>query len=236
MQMKNIITLCILLGFSTQSFGFEVDQTYFQMSTKGLDSKHTLTLKNDRNEKRFITVEVLERTWNSKKNTEERLPTQDLKVSEKSLVLQPNTETKLTLDWAGAGQLKTEKAYRVIITEVKNQQKENVGEMKAPLVQYITSVFVTPENAKDDVKLVKSVVTDGSKVEITLTNSGNKHKLLSESGLLLQDGKDKNFQQKYTRLEAFQQLVLMPGQTKTIVVPTEMNWKNKKVTVSILNE
>ena len=236
MHQKNIIALCLILGICSQGFSFEVDQTYFQMSTKGLDSKHTLTLKNDRNEKRYITVEVVERTWNSKKNTEERLPTQDLKLSEKSFVLQPMAETKLTLDWAGSAQIKAEKAYRLIITEVKNQQKENVGEMKAPLVQYIASVFVTPENAKDDIKLVKSAVTDNSKVEITLTNAGSKHKLLSESGLVIQDTKDKNFQQKYPRLEAFQQLVLMPGQTKTITVPTEMNWKNKKITVSILNE
>ncbi len=236
MQNKTIIAVFCFLCFSGKLYGFEVDQTYFQMSTKGLDSKHTLTLKNDRNEKRFITVEVVERIWNDKKNVEERLPTQDLKVSEKNLVLQPNSETKLTLDWAGGNQLKAEKAYRLIITEVKNQQKENLGEMKAPLVQYITSVFVTPENAKDDIKLVKSVLVENSKVEITLTNAGTKHKLLSDSGILLQDGKDKNFQQKFSRLEAFQQLVLMPGQTKTIVIPTEMNWKNKKMTVSILNE
>jgi P pilus assembly chaperone PapD len=234
--MAQIIIFILSLGFVFAGNAFELDQTYFQMTTNGLDSKKTLTLKNDRSEKRLITVEVFERRVNSKSGVEERFPTQDFKISEKTMTLPPHAESKLTLDWAGLAQLKTEKAYRLVLTEVKNQQKDNVSEFKSPLIQYVASVFVTPENAKDNVKMVKSEVVEKSKLEITLTNTGNKHKLLSEAGLQIQDLKDKKVQQKYHKLEAFQQAILMPGQTKKIIVPTEVDWKNKKLLVSIVNE
>lgn len=225
-----------VLGFSCQGFCFGLDQTLIQMSTQGLESKRTLTLKNDHNENRYVNVEVFERKWNEKTGLEERTPTTDFKVSEKSLVLAPSSEAKLTLDWVGTQNLKSEKAYRLILTEVKNQKKEKWDDINAPLIQYVTSVFVAPENAKDNVKLVKSEVVDKTKVEVTLTNSGTKHKLLSDAGLLIQDAKDKKTLHKFTNLEAFQQIVLMPGQTKKIVIPTETDWKNKKMTVSIINE
>ncbi|MFN7906090.1 MAG: hypothetical protein ACK5P5_12990 [Pseudobdellovibrionaceae bacterium] len=231
-----ITLLFLILVISSASHSFEMDQTYFQMATQGLESKHTLTLKNDRNEKRFLTIEVVERTWNDKKNVEERVPTKDFKVSEKAITLLPSAEAKLTLDWIGSANLKAEKAYRLIVTEVRNQQKEGKIEMKSPLIQYIASVFVAPENAKDDVKLVQSKLSGKSNIEVTLTNSGSKHKLMSESGILIQDAKNKSVQQKFLKLEAFQQVILMPGQTKTIVIPTEVDWKNKKMTVSIINE
>ena len=139
-------------------------------------------------------------------------------------------------DWIGSANLKAEKAYRLIVTEVRNQQKEGKIEMKTPLIQYIASVFVAPENAKDNVKLVQSKLSGKSNIEVTLTNSGSKHKLMSEFGILIQDAKNKSVQQKFLKLEAFQQVILMPGQTKTIVIPTEVDWKNKKMTVSIINE
>lgn len=236
MRNRIIFFSLVTFQFVLPAYAFELDQTYFQMTTNGLDSKKTLTLKNDRSDKRLITVEVFERKVSGKTGAEERTATQDLKISEKTMTLLPNAESKLTLDWAGQHHLKAEKAYRLVLTEVKNQQRDSATELKAPLIQYVASVFVTPENAKDNVKLVKSTIVEKSKVEITLTNTGNKHKLLSDSGLQIQDLKDKKNVQKYHRLEAFQQAILMPGQTKKIVIPTEVDWKNKKMSVSIVNE
>lgn len=226
-------TLLLITSFLSagQAFGFEVDQTIIQMSPQGLNSKKIIKLNNKEKYKKIVSIETFERSFGTKEN-EPKITTL-LKVNEKNVVLPPESETPVAIEWAGTDPLRQEKAFRVIITELK-KDKSDVNHLNDPLLQYVTSVFVTPEGAEEKIEVRKSELKRNNLLNITVRNTGKKHKIFLDDQLVIQDSKTKETLAVVQDSEVLQQTLLMPGQTKVIELPLNQNLKKKPFTVSFV--
>lgn len=226
---SSIFFIIFLSCFCSSVFAFEVDQTILEMTPVGSNSKKTIKLKNNEKHKRVINVEVMERAFSGKNETLKA--TSLLVASEKSLVLEPGKESTLSIDWKGSEGLKTANAFRLILTEVK-KDAEKVNQLKEPLVSYQLSVFVTPDEAKEKIEIQKSDVKDERFLSLTIRNSGKRHRLFLNSDLVIKDLKTKETLLTIKDSAVLQQLLIMPGQVKTVEIPLDMGIKKRPILVS----
>jgi P pilus assembly chaperone PapD len=226
--------LCALLAMvllPSLSYCFEVDKMVLELSASGPNTKGIIKVKNKESYARIVNIEVSQRNFSGKK--EELKPTSQLVIDKTSLALEPGKEEILNVEWKGKSDIKASEAFRVVLVEVK-KNLESVNSLKDPLLSYSTSVFVSPEAATEKIDVKKAEIHESSnKLVLTLKNSGKRHRLFFNTALEIKDLKSQEILAVVKDSVELQQVLLMPGQTKTIDIFLSKHLKKKPVIVSL---
>lgn len=228
-QSKLFLIMSILFSLSV-AHAFEIDRMVVELSPSGENSKAQIKIKNNEAHQRVINVDFSERVFSGR--SESQKATEKLTVDNKSLMIEPGKESTVTIEWKGKADIKSSEAFRVVFTELR-KNKEKVNSLKEPLISYHTSVFVSPETATEKVDIQKAEIQENSrKLLLTLKNSGKKHRLFMKTGLEIKDLKSKEVLTVIQDSPELQQVLLMPGQVKTIEIPLNQEVKKKPILVS----
>lgn len=144
-------------------------------------------IENDSNEKMAIELTVTERIMNEE-GKEELPETKELSIFPPQIIIPPKDKRTIRLNWSGKGELKTERAFRVIAEQlplkVDNKKKKKSGIQM--LMKYMAALYVTPEDAKSNLK-IESIKTQNGMLDLVIINDGNKHQVLIDPVLTITD-------------------------------------------------
>ncbi|MDG0814751.1 fimbria/pilus periplasmic chaperone [Bdellovibrio sp. PAP01] len=164
---------------------------YFAPS--GSKSTQVLTLENPDSEKIPVQIEVFTRGVDAK-GEEVRVKSSDFNVYPEQVVLLPNEKRNVRVTWAGEFKGDDEKSYRIVVSQIPVEFKEQNAKSKKPgvslnfLLQYVASAYVTPGNAAAKVRVKETKVLGPKKVLVTLVNEGTAHKVIHTKKLKLVSG------------------------------------------------
>jgi len=108
--------------------------------------------------------------------------------------LLPQEKRNVRITWSGHLKDANEMAYRIVASQLPVEFKEHNEHSKKPgvslnfLLQYVASAYVTPDNASAKVKIKDVRVVAPKKIELTLQNAGNAHKVLYPQKITLKAG------------------------------------------------
>ncbi|GLT13614.1 fimbria/pilus periplasmic chaperone [Vibrio algivorus] len=135
------------------------------------------TIENKSGEQQTYLVKTYYRTMDSTGN-EVNEETKELRIFPSKIILNPQQAKRIKVMYLGKKALQNERSYRVIFEPII------VGEQEGMKFNYrfVTSVYVTPEKAEHNIV----ATMDAGKVSIQ--NLGNKHTVLSNWGLVFNQG------------------------------------------------
>ncbi|QDK36262.1 molecular chaperone [Bdellovibrio sp. NC01] len=175
------------------SYAFKISPMVIYFSPAGNKATQVLTLENPGNEKTPVQIEMFTRAIDAK-GEEVREKTTDFNVYPEQVVLLPNEKRNVRVTFAGTVKDDTEKSYRLIASQIPVEFKESNAGTKKPgvnlnfLLQYVASVYVTPDKAVAKVKVKDAKVLPGKKLEITFANEGTAHKVLHPKLIKIKSG------------------------------------------------
>ena len=140
-------------------------------------------VENESPEAMAVEFTVKERVMDD--NGKENLPsTSELSVFPPQVIIPPKEKRTVRVNWTGKSVPTTEKAYRVIAEQlpVKVDEKSKRRSGIQMLMRYMAALYVTPSDVQSDV-VVESFTFKQDLLQITLTNKGTKHQILTDPTL-----------------------------------------------------
>lgn len=235
--MRKIIIITSSLLLSTTVHAFRLAPMSVQFAPSGGKATQVLVLENNETEKVPVQIEVTTREIDTAGN-EKRTKTDDFVVYPEQVVLLPNEKRNLRVTWNGGADFKSEKAFRIIATQLPLQfQEQNSKNKKTEaslnfLVQYVASAYVTPPGSFSKVRVAGIKLIDAKNLEIELHNEGSAHQLLKTKKFQLLSG-DKTVLEMDSVKELESENILAGGQRKvTVKLPKEVTAKNLQLKLS----
>ncbi|WP_027695577.1 fimbria/pilus periplasmic chaperone [Vibrio litoralis] len=135
------------------------------------------TIENKSGEQQTYLVKTYYRTMDSTGN-EVNEDTKELRIFPSKIILNPQQSKRIKVMYLGKKALQDERSYRVIFEPI------TVGEQEGVKFNYkfVTSVYVTPEKAEHN------IVAKMDAGKVSIQNLGNKHTVLSNWGLVFNQG------------------------------------------------
>lgn len=174
--MFKIISLIISSLFSISALA-NVMITPLSMDIDIKKPVSSYTIENKSGEQQTYLVKTYYRTMdlNGKEVNEE---TKELRIFPSKIILNPQQSKRIKVMYLGKKALQAEQSYRVIFEPI------TVGEQEGVKFNYkfVTSVYVTPEKAEHN------IVAKIEAGKVYIQNLGNKHTVLSNWGLVFNQG------------------------------------------------
>lgn len=118
--------------------------------------------------------------------------TKDISVFPPQLIVPPGEKRTIRVTYNLKDNISVEKSYRVYAEQlplkVDQRSKEQAG-IKV-LMQYVAALYVSPQNSKSDLKLLK-LEKDNDFLVFEFENSGNKHQLINNPTVTIKGEKTK---------------------------------------------
>lgn len=194
--MSRYILVTLITFYFSSSFAFKVSPIELNFSPKGKKTVQTISLENTTDTKIPVEIFAYDRTHVNGKET--RTLTRDFYYFPKQFILKPGEKRNIRVSWMGIRNKKApknkkkmmqkgkmsllkEKAYRLSLSQVpvdlKRQKNQKTG-IKF-LYNYVASLYVTPPNAKPDLKVLSHKFVGSDKIELEIKNVGGAHAILS---------------------------------------------------------
>lgn len=152
------------------SFSLEPMQAEFMLpNTSG-----TFTLRNLTQQTRTLQIQVRDRSEVGERETNKN--TSELRVREPKMVLAPGAANTFTVEYRGPRDLKSERAYRLIVTDETDQLKPANGGLK---LSYRASIFVRDPRHAPQIVLRSWKLLGEGRFELVVKNLGQVHQSLS---------------------------------------------------------
>lgn len=174
--MFKIISLIISSLFSISALA-NVMITPLSMDIDIKKPVSSYTIENKSGEQQTYLVKTYYRTMDSIGN-EVNEDTKELRIFPSKIILNPQQSKRIKVMYLGKKALQDERSYRVIFEPI------TVGEQEGVKFNYkfVTSVYVTPEKAEHN------IVAKMDAGKVSIQNLGNKHTVLSNWGLVFNQG------------------------------------------------
>ncbi|WII70787.1 fimbria/pilus periplasmic chaperone [Bdellovibrio sp. 22V] len=222
MLRKSVLTVLFFL-FPSITLAFRLTPMVIYFSPEGKKTTQVLTLENPGNEKVPVQIEAFARRSNEK-GEEVREKTGDFNIYPEQVVLLPNEKRNVRITWAGDLNDPTEKAYRIVASQLpvefrdRNAKPKKAGVNLNFLLQYVASAYVTPEGAVAKVRLKDVRSSDGKNIQVSIANEGTAHKVLRLKKLTIYSGEKKAVE--FTQIKELDSANLLPGESRTITLQT----------------
>jgi fimbrial chaperone protein len=156
------------------------------------DSSKTFSVENPGAESIALKIEATTREHDLL-GKETRTPTKDFSIFPEQMILKANEKKNIRVSWIAQNELTKELAYRLVVTQVPvNLTKEaplKRGASLKFLMQYVASLYVTPEKAQPLLTVESFKMIGKNKAELILFNGGNKHQKLTDLSLRIRPRK-----------------------------------------------
>jgi len=206
-------------------------------SPEGLLATQAFQIENVSNEKIAIQISLAERKMDL--DGKEELPDANklFNVFPNQMILDAKSTRTIRVTWIGDKKPTKELAYRLIAEQlpVEGFKTKTSGQAVINiLLKYIASIYIVPPETFSTISLksLKKVEKDKKNMlEVEITNSGNRHKILSEPKIILSSANKTG-----TTLElGGEQLNLINGQnvlaesTRRFYIPFPPQWKSAEL-------
>ena len=168
---------------SCNSFAFKLRPMTQELTVEGSNRKAAFYVMNTGDKPIAIIIELKKRSISSDGKEINKDIDDEFIVFPDQMIVKAGEKRAVQVTWLGKEKPIVEQAYRVIAeqlpidVDLKKNKKQRTN-IKI-LLKYRAAFYLTPENAKPNVKLMtpKSLVENGF-ANITLVNEGTKHQLL----------------------------------------------------------
>jgi fimbrial chaperone protein len=217
--------LLLLLLFSVFCF-----QNVYAVSVKftrdhivlGKHNSATLIVQNPA--KQFKAVEVSVQTRHHSLQGKEQLgETEDFLILPPQLIIGPQQERVVTIQWLGTPSLDKELPYRVIVEEVPIPDKnkiDDVDESSASVeirLRFVNSFYVRPKKVNANIQFLSALPTANNQMVITVRNNGSKHWISDDAKLTLSN-QDGDYKTKLKSDQFKQKINILPGENRTLFI------------------
>jgi fimbrial chaperone protein len=145
-------------------------------SMVGKERTSTLTIRNS--DATAVTIQIRAMDWTQKNGEDVHTPSKALVVSPPFATLQPNEAQTLRLLISNVPNVKTERAFRLIIDEVPNAAVRPSTGLQTTL-RILSPVFLAP-STESRPRMSWSAARSANGVVLTARNDGDAHERLSE--------------------------------------------------------
>lgn len=185
-----ITFLCFLALFAVinNSYALKFYPFREQFYPSGVESNKLFFAENETDEE--IAVQINMSTFELDENGEEtNKQTDNFSIYPQQIILQPKQRKAIRVQWVGNKDMKIEESYRIIAEQLPvnlDKGAKSKNEIKW-IVTYRGMVFVTPQNAFNDLFFSYSQVKKNNKnyLQLIFENNGTKHLRLNNSKLTI---------------------------------------------------
>lgn len=206
-----------------------------QFSPAGKNATQTLLLENPGGERVAVEIEVFKRKADidGKENRSEA--TSDFTIFPEQLTLEPGQKRNLRVTWTGEPAPASELAFRMVASQlpVNLQRPTNREDVKVNLkfvLQYVASLYVTPNDAKPQIEVASAKLLKPGTAEVVLKNKGGAHRVLENAHLKLVGEKGEFVVPETVMQEVRAQNILASDSRRfTIAVPKDFRVKKAEL-------
>lgn len=168
-------------------------------------------------------VEIMaKKRIHTRKGEERHEETEDFIIIPPQVIIGPQQERAVAIQWIGSRDTKVELPYRIIVDEVPIKGNKDSDQAKAGNVtiklQFINSLYIRPEGTQSNVELEK-VKTYKNTLSTTLKNSGTQHQIIKEFTLTFNDNNDTPKTVIVTNEMLEGGINILPNETRTLSFP-----------------
>ncbi len=229
---STLVKALFVFLFPVSASAFKVSPIELNFSTKGKGLVQTIAVENDSESKIPVEISAFDRTHVSGK--EIRVKTRDFYFFPKQFIMKPGEKRNIRISWMGIRskeepkdkrkkmqkgnvRIAQEKAYRLEVSQVpvdlkkKNEKKSGIKF----LYNYVASLYVTPKNAKPDIRVESYKVLSDREIEFSIRNFGGAHAIFAFYNLYLKGDKNPVLEMTKQRDE-IQAVNLLSGEKRLI--------------------
>ena len=228
---------CVLFFFlsfvwlNQDATALTVSPLSLELGTTGSKASGSLTVRNDRDRKTPVSIQVLR----FDRETSKLVPGDDLLLAfPPQAVLEPGSSQAIRFQWLGDPEMKSSEAFYAVVQEVpvelEPKSKAGVGAPVETVLDVVVAlriaVLVSPEGAAADLKVddVQNVrTTDGLDfITITVRNDGTKHGRLGQKELVLTSGDGRKAvlgSPDFPAPGGAMRMLVLPGMKRAVSIP-----------------
>ena len=174
---------------AVQAFQFTpIAQT---MRPKGPKATVEFRAINDGKDPIAVEIKVMKRAMSSAGEDVLTEVTDEFSLFPAQAIISGNDAKLVRVQWLGGPELPQENAYRIIAEQVPvnlEQKAKGTGAQIHVMLKYVGSLYVQPEGAKSDLKLMGAKIgsdKSGKTLELTVANKGTRHTVVKDPVLLV---------------------------------------------------
>lgn len=214
-------------AITSSAFALKLDPLVVQLAPSGTGSVQSYEITNDGDKASTVTLSTVRRAMDE--NGIEKLTAADreLRLSVRSLTLQPGEKRKVDMIWAGSANPKKELAYRLIAEQravEATKPAATPGQLNVNVVVrvqgaiYVALPQAAPKLSVASAKPIKrkDAVTQ---LAIVLKNTGDAHATLQNPALTLQAADGKSVTLDHNSLASMAAQTVLAGHQRRFIVP-----------------
>lgn len=172
MRLLLLLVLPLLLSFDFSPMSQSIDVSEGRKGAQFL-------IQNEGASNIAVELSVFERKMDEK--GEETLgSTKEVSVFPPQIIIPPGEKRTIRVMYNEKSEPSIEKSFRVVAEQLPLNVDKKIKSQSGikMLMKFVAALYVTPSNAKSDIKLV-SHTSNGKEMNLVVENKGNKHQLLT---------------------------------------------------------
>ena len=227
------LLICAPCTFVVPAQAMKVTPFKVRLEPSGYQSSQLFMVENDSDQKIAVELSAVTRDLDDSGAETNADASADFSVYPSQVIVEPHSSKSVRVQWNGPAQIDKEKAYRLIAEELPvNLDPGHDANAVRFLVQYRCAMYITPPQARSDVKMT-AYALDGHTLNFTLANNGTAHSLIKNFALVLTDSAGHSHELSDPKvLERVNSEVLMPGAQRrfSVLLPADAGVDVKDVT------
>ncbi len=218
----------LLLMFALGCRAFTLKPMSVKLEPHGFGAATVLYLENESSNRVAFQVSMVSRDMNAEGNETLDPITNLFAVFPPQGVIAAGQKQSVRLAWRGPAELTNELCYRIVAEELPVNFTPEPGKAQIKiLLRYQGTVYVTPKNAKPDLKVQSFTRTTTNLWQLTVFNAGTAHKNLINPTLTLTDSTGQKTQIPASQLPNLDGENVLPAHTRNFLVDLPVNLKEQ---------
>ena len=237
--MRRFSLIVISLLFASHIWGLNLEPLSMQFKPEGRQSIRTFRISNTHKNSIAVRISMTTREL-MPDGTENRSPADsEFTVFPNRLFIAPGQSQAVRVQWKGESTLTQEKAYRIIaeqlpVQDITQSTTQNEGGISLSfLYKYVGSVYITPDNAKENIVL--SGEADNSKYILKFENRGTAHAVMEDAEITLitnpTGGSEIRHRIEYKDLKILAGKNFLAGAALIEVIDLPLNLQNQNIKI-----
>lgn len=203
-------------------WGFHVSPMLLEFAPSGPQATQTIIVENNSDKSTAVQVEAYHRLHDAQ-GKEKRTPSDEFVIYPQQFILEKKEKRTIRITWIGEKQPSTELPYRIIVGELPISFQDSTSKNTAAgslkfLMEYVTSSYIKPMNAKPKVEPASVSIKDNV-ITLALKNSGSAHQLLRGIHLTFKEKDGNKWELAASELKQFETENLLPNAVRIFSFP-----------------
>lgn len=201
------------------AYAYKVSPLVMTLEPIGDGAKQDLIITNTHDYPLTLEITATERSISTHGEEDETDASEDWIIFPPLAIVEPGKQQRVRLQYAG-GALTESKAYRIIVGQVAVD--DGSGNLNVSFnYKFKTAAYVAPKGAVFNIE-TDSITPADNGYTVELSNSGNRHAVLSSGTWTGTDNTGKSLEIDMTGTEVKQDPLIAPGGSRVVFVPTSV--------------